>query len=1269
MWSHEVSAQCGQFTQQALMQRSYAQQISPYDNRAQAENITGNLVNRGVGFAAPLAKFGGGLLGMDSPFSGALTWGGIGAMFGGPAGAGIGAGAGALIGTTGAIVGFGANNFMTGMQQQQQLNQSMRQNYGFMRPGGWGFTGSDMGIIGSQMRGMSHQVGPGGEMHSFGELTQLAASMGRMGFAQNVTDVRQFTQKFRQMVDTLKTVSKELGTSMQEAQDMVVGMRQSGVFNKADQVRMAQQIRANSLAGVSMEASNAMMNYGSQVARSIGGLGGSGAGAGMRTIQQIGAAMRVGALSESDIYNATGLTGEAGTQAFAQNQLNQSARFLQSSRGRWLTASMAGRNGQLDERSVEAFESGGFDVSRTRQLAQQNLNKVGRASFIRNEGRLKSELLNRFGGNLNVLALSGWAGGRGIDISAMGDREMLFAQRQLGMGRDDVEDAVKQANAMGDIGTYMKRQSMQDEYLKEISVLRKHQGLEGIKNRFNQLYEHAQSSVQEVGQNTLNSLTKSIERQLNHIFGTYESSLDTELGDAYTKFSASGGADAAARKAIMANHSMAQMGRAFGVGGGGGMSVDQYQRLAQGRGISDLVGKDIAGLLGGQTLEKQLGMPEFTGKTQEEFEKYRQDVLSFSKGSSSLISSDADKEWVAKNMGAYSTMGASDRLGKLTGASLTLEMIKMAAERGDKAAVGYLESRAAHKESHEETEDWTRKMHSISMVNSEGSFGGGFKNGVDTLFNDAGAGTRYGEMPSDAEAAQLSIWDRITSDERAPKIAAYLTGQGGQGGWAEALKVNGRNEKGVRGSDLLRVGGTALDYLGDLANYVHPLVGGAVSAASAALGFVADSGEEARKDAVGKIIQSKEGQEQVLGALRGDKGVMDKTAREYAELSRDQHPDEARMQFLKSVGVAGDIGLEEMTDLNKQLVANAAAGNKDAALKLSAGTSKKLQTNYAVDEAGAEKLARNALAQSRQAIHSAGEQENAALRREGTMAQNAERAMTSVGTYTESGELDAGAVKELDKAGLHSVVVAASNKGRGVHATAALAEGEITPEKYAAYRGQESEESAWSGMSASVLRDEIQKTLSFKGKNPAASAINASESNQMIKKLRGMQSAARTVGQYGEGGAAAKWMGLDLGADTMRLLSSKRGDTNAQISILTDEHVFDHMSEKQQIEFKHGLALAGGDTGSKYMSGEEKLMPIDQMRVKGRQTIQGVQREVKEKAEKESKAKEDAKEKASVEQTKALNDLVITLKALVTVDKNKSGTQKVTVTNIKDLVT
>ena len=70
-------------------------------------------------------------------------------------------------------------------------------------------------------------------MASFEELGQLASNMGRMGMAEGVRSVKDFNEKFRQMVQTVKTVAAQLGTSLEEAQKMMVSLKGSGVFQKS----------------------------------------------------------------------------------------------------------------------------------------------------------------------------------------------------------------------------------------------------------------------------------------------------------------------------------------------------------------------------------------------------------------------------------------------------------------------------------------------------------------------------------------------------------------------------------------------------------------------------------------------------------------------------------------------------------------------------------------------------------------------------------------------------------------------------------------------------------------------------------------------------------------------------------------------------------------------------------------------------------------------------------------------------------------------------
>ena len=252
MWSHEISALNGQFQQQAMMQTAMAQQMTMGRMPgAQADMLTGMAVNHAQAIGSPILSTAAGLTGLDSPMSGAITGG----MFGmalGPVGAVAGAGIGAGVGAIGSVgmgaAQFAAGNFMQGMQQQQGLNMMMRQQYG-----GMGMTRGQMGQTGAAIREMTHDVMPGGQMLGYEQLQGLASNMGRMGFTQTLTDVRQFSQKFREMIDTLKTVSQDLGTSLENAQQMVVSMRGSGLFQKADQLRMSAQVRQNALSGVSIQ--------------------------------------------------------------------------------------------------------------------------------------------------------------------------------------------------------------------------------------------------------------------------------------------------------------------------------------------------------------------------------------------------------------------------------------------------------------------------------------------------------------------------------------------------------------------------------------------------------------------------------------------------------------------------------------------------------------------------------------------------------------------------------------------------------------------------------------------------------------------------------------------------------------------------------------------------------------------------------------------------------------------------------------------------------
>src|SRR5690606_5011736 len=105
--------------------------------------------------------------------------------------------------------------------------------------------------------------------------------------------------------------------------------------------------------------------------------GRAGAMGGMQAISQVGIAQRAGVMSEEDIYNVTGLTGAEGRQAMATRMMQTSANFLRGGLGRRFLASMAGKDGTLDEESVDAYMHGGaVGTGGTMNMAHKNLSKV-----------------------------------------------------------------------------------------------------------------------------------------------------------------------------------------------------------------------------------------------------------------------------------------------------------------------------------------------------------------------------------------------------------------------------------------------------------------------------------------------------------------------------------------------------------------------------------------------------------------------------------------------------------------------------------------------------------------------------------------------------------------------------------------------------------------------------------------------------------------------------------------------------------------------------
>lgn len=506
-------------------------------------------MNYGSAVGGPLAAVGLGIAGLD-PVSLGLRAGmgasrlGLGFGAAGAVGLGVaGLTGGALMGA-----GYAANQFIGGAQQQQAFNSSMNSVFRFANPyGGHGFGRQGLGDIGGMLRQMSTEQGPAGQMIGFEELGRLASNMGRMGMAQGVRDAKEFSDKFREMVKTVKQIAESMGTSLEEAQKMMSAMRSSGVFGQNQAAQFAQRVRLGAAAGgMATSELTGMMSVGSQISRMVGGRGRAGAAGGIETITNIGVAQQMGLISEEDIYNVTGLTGAEGRRAMATRQMEQSAQFLRGGLGRRFLASIAGKNGSLDAASVEEYLAGSVGTERTIEMYNRNLSRVGRADFIRNEGRLRGAALEQFGGLAPMIAMKSWLDERGLNVNEDNDRAMIFMQRQLGMGNDEAEMMLRQVRELPNLMRQRRFAAGDDDYMQRMAVKKSQSGLSGIKHKFEKARADVNAVLQQAGAEFYDSMSEGIEQFVNRLTDSYVKETRTDVAGAFRSMMSGGALGTAA---------------------------------------------------------------------------------------------------------------------------------------------------------------------------------------------------------------------------------------------------------------------------------------------------------------------------------------------------------------------------------------------------------------------------------------------------------------------------------------------------------------------------------------------------------------------------------------------------------------------------------------------------------------------------------------------------------------------------------------------------
>ena len=452
--------------------------------------------------------------------------------------------------------------FTGGMQDQTMLNSTLRGNFNFMGGQGAfgrGFSQNQMGQIGSMVSGELRR----NPFSSAGELNNLIAGGAQMGEFSGVRDVQQFTQSFRKMLDSLKSVQRELGGTLSDALSFVRSSQQAGIYQNADRVNFAAEVRtAEASTGMNRNQLVAIAAQGSQISRTFGGVGRQGAMGAMRLAQTLGTAAQnpsaTGVTQELLSEVTGGLTGDEAIGATVSSLLGRAGRFSRRAMGRFSTFAMSNATGTgLDQTMMDRFMAGDISVGDVRGAAHRNVRGMGRARAINREGELAGNIMEQGGlaGQIGMMRMM--VGDRVLD--ADDDLGQLVLQRRMGMSRPESQLMMNLMRNQSNIAREERitrvtsgRETERRQYVEQNSF-----------DAFSRQLEHGLSeatgltAAREMGRRALTRISSAVERSMNNFLGVAEEGLSGRDRTAFAR-SAMG---------VATERDKMQMVRALGAGG------------------------------------------------------------------------------------------------------------------------------------------------------------------------------------------------------------------------------------------------------------------------------------------------------------------------------------------------------------------------------------------------------------------------------------------------------------------------------------------------------------------------------------------------------------------------------------------------------------------------------------------------------------------------------------------------------------------------------
>lgn len=456
----------------------------------------------GVTGAAGMATMGASLLGMGGALGTTVGF------LGGPVAMG---GALALGGAA-----YGGEQLYQGFRERQDVNRVLRQRFGGQMGvgsgrGGMGFSGQEMGEMSTMMRGMAQDD----MFTNFDELTRTLDKTSQMGLFRGTQGIKEFQDKFRKTVDTLKEVAKTMHTSLDEAAGLMESQRNQGFYSGSDVSSSLMRTRlAAGASGMSIQQMDQIGRQGTMMGRSMGMLGRTGSDAMKEIAANYGVAMQMGVLSDEDVAEATGgLTGAAGAQALAARSMQGSGRFMKRGAGRAMLAGMWDQEGGMDEGMLSKVMAGEVSFREVLSAGRKNIRETGgrRSEFFLDEERLRGQAMAEGGGDVMIGMLGKHVADRkGVEMEDPIVKRWLM--RQTGKTRSEIEVAIKQFRAMPEIMDERRVKESQQLETEGRARAREVVGFQGFRRKFNQTWDREVSGrLRQAGDDAMSEVEKGVD--------------------------------------------------------------------------------------------------------------------------------------------------------------------------------------------------------------------------------------------------------------------------------------------------------------------------------------------------------------------------------------------------------------------------------------------------------------------------------------------------------------------------------------------------------------------------------------------------------------------------------------------------------------------------------------------------------------------------------------------------------------------------------------